>query len=40
MIIGLRGAQEDIQTAIDYLRSRELKEEVIGYVRRNDTPAA
>ena len=40
MIIGLRGAQDDVRAAVDYLRSRDLKEEVIGYVRRNDSPAA
>jgi len=39
MIIGMRGAPEEIQRAIDYLSERHLKQEVIGYVRRNDSPA-
>ena len=39
MIIGMRGAPEEIQRAIDYLSEQHLKQEVIGYVRRNDAPA-
>ena len=39
MIIGMRGAPEEIQRAIDYLSEQHLKQEVIGYVRRNDSPA-
>ncbi|BAL81877.1 putative methionine import ABC transporter ATP-binding protein [Selenomonas ruminantium subsp. lactilytica TAM6421] len=39
MIIGLRGGKEQVQAALDYLKSRELKEEVIGYVKRHDSSA-
>ena len=39
MIIGLRGDKEQVQAALDYLKSRELKEEVIGYVKRHDSSA-
>ena len=39
MIIGLRGGKERVQAALAYLKSRELKEEVIGYVKRHDTSA-
>lgn len=35
MIIGLTGPQSEVGAAMDYLASRDLKEEVIGYVRRN-----
>ena len=35
MIIGMRGAPEDIDAAIRYLSAQHLKQEVIGYVRRN-----
>lgn len=37
MIIGITGPEEKIQEAIQYLRQQDLKEEVIGYVRRHDT---
>ena len=35
MIIGMRGAPKDIDAAIRYLSAQHLKQEVIGYVRRN-----
>ena len=35
MIIGMRGAPKDIDAAIQYLSAQHLKQEVIGYVRRN-----
>lgn len=37
MIIGITGPGAKIQEAIQYLRQQDLKEEVIGYVRRHDT---
>lgn len=37
MIIGITGPEARIQEAIQYLRQQDLKEEVIGYVRRHDT---
>lgn len=37
MIIGITGPDAKIQEAIQYLRQQDLKEEVIGYVRRHDT---
>lgn len=37
MIIGITGPEATIQEAIQYLRQQDLKEEVIGYVRRHDT---
>lgn len=37
MIIGITGPEAKIQEAIQYLRQQNLKEEVIGYVRRHDT---
>ena len=37
MIIGITGPEANIQEAIQYLRQQDLKEEVIGYVRRHDT---
>ena len=37
MIIGITGPEAKIQEAIQYLRQQDLKEEVIGYVRRQDT---
>ena len=37
MIIGIPGPEAKIQEAIQYLRQQDLKEEVIGYVRRHDT---
>ncbi len=37
MIIGITGPEAKIQEAIQYLRQQDLKEEVIGYVRRHDT---
>lgn len=37
MIIGITGPKAKIQEAIQYLRQQDLKEEVIGYVRRHDT---
>ena len=39
MIIGLRGDNSQVQAALDYLKSRDLKEEVIGYVKRHDSSA-
>ena len=36
MIIGITGPEAKIQEAIQYLRQQDLKEEVIGYVRRHD----
>lgn len=39
MIIGITGPEVKIQEAIQYLRQQDLKEEVIGYVRRHDTTA-
>ncbi len=39
MIIGLKGEKLRVQAALDYLKSRELKEEVIGYVKRHDSSA-
>ena len=37
MIIGITGPEAKIQEAIQYLRQQDLKEEVIGYVRRHDS---
>ncbi|WP_288619950.1 methionine ABC transporter ATP-binding protein [uncultured Mitsuokella sp.] len=37
MIIGITGPEAKIQEAIQYLRQQDLKEEVIGYVRRHAT---
>lgn len=37
MIIGITGPEAKIQEAVQYLRQQDLKEEVIGYVRRHDT---
>ena len=39
MIVGLKGKQERMQAAMAYLASKDLKEEVIGYVRRHDHAA-
>ena len=39
MIVGLTGKKEKIQAAMAYLASKDLKEEVIGYVRRHDHAA-
>ncbi len=39
MIIGLRGEPAEIDAAISYLSAQHLKQEVIGYVRRNDASA-
>lgn len=36
MIIGITGKEDDIYKAISYLSERDLKLEVIGYVKRND----
>ena len=36
MIIGIRGERAEIESAISYLSAQHLKQEVIGYVRRND----
>ena len=38
MIIGMRGERAEIEAAIAYLSAQHLKQEVIGYVRRNDAP--
>lgn len=37
MIIGLKGETAQVQAALDYFKTRELKEEVIGYVKRHDS---
>ena len=37
MIVGLTGPKERVQAALDYLSTKDLKEEVIGYVRRHDS---
>ena len=37
MIIGLTGPHERVQEALAYLKAKDLKEEVIGYVRRHDS---
>ena len=39
MIIGLTGQNDRVQAALDYLKSRDLQEEVIGYVKRHDSSA-
>lgn len=39
MIVGLTGSPDRVQAALDYLRTKDLKEEVIGYVRRHDSAA-
>ena len=39
MIIGLRGSKEHIKEALAYLSQKDLKEEVIGYVRRSSVTA-
>ena len=39
MIVGLTGPKERVQAALDYLSTKDLKEEVIGYVRRHDSAA-
>ena len=39
MIVGLTGSRSEVGAAMDYLASRDLKEEVIGYVRRHAAPA-
>ena len=39
MIIGVTGPDQKVEEAIAYLRSKDLKEEVIGYVRRHDSTA-
>mgnify|MGYP000975725288 FL=1 len=39
MIIGMRGTPKDIDAAIQYLSAQHLKQEVIGYVRRNTSAA-
>ena len=39
MIIGLRGRKEHINEALAYLSQKDLKEEVIGYVRRSSAAA-
>ena len=38
MIIGIRGSRAEIEAAISYLSAQNLKQEVIGYVRRNNAP--
>ena len=37
MVIGLRGKESEIDAAMKYLQAQDLKEEVIGYVRRNNS---
>jgi len=39
MIVGLTGPQSEIDKALGYLAAQELKEEVIGYVRRHGNAA-
>ena len=39
MIIGVRGERAEIEAVISYLSAQHLKQEVIGYVRRNDAPS-
>ncbi len=39
MIIGLKGETAQVQAALEYFKTRELKEEVIGYVKRHDSSA-
>ena len=39
MIIGITGPQDQMQAALDYLATKKLKEEVIGYVKRHDSTA-
>lgn len=39
MIVGITGDEDAIYKAISYLSEKDLKLEVIGYVRRNDTPS-
>ena len=39
MIIGIRGERSEIESVISYLSAQHLKQEVIGYVRRNDSPS-
>ncbi len=39
MIIGMTGPQDQVDAALAYLREQDLREEVIGYVRRHDTTA-
>ena len=39
MIIGITGPQDRVQAALAYLAEKELKEEVIGYVKRHDSTA-
>lgn len=36
LIVGFDGSQDDISKAFDYLSQKDVKVEVIGYVRRND----
>ena len=37
MIIGITGPQDQVDAALAYLAAKELKEEVIGYVKRHDS---
>lgn len=39
MIVGITGDEDGIYKAISYLSEKDLKLEVIGYVRRNDSPS-
>ena len=38
VIIGLTGSEEGIRDAFNYLATKDVKVEVIGYVKRHDTP--
>ena len=35
-IVGLSGSEDDIQKALNFLSGKEVRGEVIGYVRRNN----
>ncbi|MBQ9487600.1 MAG: methionine ABC transporter ATP-binding protein, partial [Selenomonadaceae bacterium] len=35
-IVGLSGSEDDIQKALNFLSGKEVRVEVIGYVRRNN----
>ena len=37
MIVGLSGAESSIQNALDFLSTKDVRVEVIGYVRRNNS---
>ena len=39
MIVGLTGSSDQIHAVLDYLKQQDLREEVIGYVKRHDSTA-